>query len=178
VELEEKLRRQATMDTLTGLLNRGAIMDRLAKEMDRAIRENEPLCVAMIDLDHFKQINDTHGHSAGDAALCEAARKMSSVLRPYDSVGRYGGEEFVVVFPRCDQAVALGIAERIRSSICEPIRIESREVSVTASIGVAQASSPPNLDAVMRAADRALFLAKQSGRNRVELAKGAANQAN
>ena len=170
VELEEKLRRQATIDALTGLLNRGAIMDRLTSEIERSIREGHPLCIAMVDLDHFKKLNDTHGHSAGDTALCEAARKMSFVLRPYDAVGRYGGEEFIVVFPRCDESIAMGIAERIRSSIAQPIRIEDQQISVTASIGVARAIHSKSADAIMQAADDALFRAKQLGRNRVELA--------
>jgi len=170
VELEEKLRRQATIDALTGLLNRGAIMDRLTSEIERSIREGHPLCIAMVDLDHFKKLNDTHGHSAGDTALCEAAKKMSFVLRPYDAVGRYGGEEFIVVFPRCDESIAMGIAERIRSSIAQPIRIEDQQISVTASIGVARAIHSKSADAIMQAADDALFRAKQLGRNRVELA--------
>jgi len=170
VELEEKLRRQATIDALTGLLNRGAIMDRLTSEIERSIREGHPLCIAMVDLDHFKKLNDTHGHSAGDTALCEAARKMSFVLRPYDAVGRYGGEEFIVVFPKCDESIAMGIAERIRSSIAQPIRIEDQQISVTASIGVARAIHSKSADAIMQAADDALFRAKQLGRNRVELA--------
>jgi diguanylate cyclase (GGDEF)-like protein len=168
VELEEKLRRQATLDALTGLLNRGAIMDRLANEIERGDRENHPVCIAMVDLDHFKKLNDTYGHSAGDTALCEAARKMSAVLRPYDAVGRYGGEEFIVVFPRCDQAVAMGIAERIRASIAQPIDIETQQISVTASIGVARVMRLQSADEVMQAADDALFRAKESGRDRVE----------
>ena len=175
VELEEKLRRQATVDTLTGLLNRGAIMDRLGREMERALREKHPICVAIVDLDHFKKINDTFGHSAGDTVLREAASKMSSVLRPYDSVGRYGGEEFIIVFPRCDQSIASGIAERIRSSIAHRLEIDSQEVPVTASIGIAQAVASLTADEVIRAADNALFRAKESGRNRVELASGPLN---
>jgi diguanylate cyclase (GGDEF)-like protein len=172
VELEEKLRRQATLDALTGLLNRGAIMDRLATEMERAVRDNHPLCIAMVDLDHFKKLNDTYGHSAGDTALCEAAKKMNSILRPYDAVGRYGGEEFIVVFPRCDETIAMSIAERIRSAIAQPIIIETQQISVTASIGVARVTGSRTADVVMRAADYALFRAKQTGRNRVELAVG------
>jgi two-component system, cell cycle response regulator len=172
VELEEKLRRQATVDNLTGLLNRGAIMDRLETEMERALRESYPICVAIVDLDHFKKINDTFGHSAGDTVLREAASKMSSVLRPYDAIGRYGGEEFIVVFPRCDESIASGIAERIRSSIAQRIEFDSQEVPVTASIGIARAVEPLTADEVIRAADDALFRAKESGRNRVELASG------
>jgi len=172
VELEEKLRRQATLDALTGVLNRGAIMDRLSREIERALREQHPLCLAMIDLDHFKSVNDTYGHSAGDAVLCQAARHMGSVLRPYDSVGRYGGEEFIVVFPRCDEVIALGVAERIRGAIAQPIAIDSHALSVTASIGVARVVHSKTADTIIRAADHALLRAKQEGRNRVEFASG------
>jgi diguanylate cyclase (GGDEF)-like protein len=170
VELEEKLRRQATSDALTGLQNRGAVLDRLATEMERSSREGSPLCIAILDLDHFKSINDTYGHSAGDATLCEAAKRMSSVLRPYDVLGRYGGEEFIVVFPKCDEAIALGIAERIRGAVAQPMTIDSHQMSITTSIGVARFIPPTTADAVIRAADHALLRAKQSGRNRVELA--------
>lgn len=169
VDLEEKLRRQATHDALTGILNRGAIMERIAIEMERAYREKELLCVAMVDLDHFKRINDTHGHSAGDTVLCETASRMSSVLRPYDSIGRYGGEEFIVVFPSCDAANAAAIAERIRRSISAvPVTALSEKIFVTASIGIAEARQSHDADAVIREADNALFRAKQAGRDRVE----------
>jgi len=169
VDLEEKLRRQATHDALTRILNRGAIMERIAIEMERAYRENENLCIAMVDLDHFKDVNDTFGHSAGDTVLCETASRMSSVLRPYDSIGRYGGEEFIVVFPRCDVSAAAAIAERIRRSISiAPVGARNERISVTASIGIAEARNSKDADAVIREADRALFRAKQAGRNRIE----------
>jgi diguanylate cyclase (GGDEF)-like protein len=171
VELEEKLRRQATLDALTGVLNRGAIMERLEVEMERAGRENEPLCVAMVDLDLFKQVNDTYGHAAGDTVLIETTRRMCSVLRPYDVVGRYGGEEFIVVFVRCEEDAAAAIAERIRESTSsEPIPAGSQRISITASIGVAQVLHAKDADAAIREADDALFRAKQLGRNRVERA--------
>ena len=171
VELEEKLRRQATLDALTGVLNRGAIMDRLEVEIERAGRENEPLCVAMVDLDHFKQINDTYGHAAGDIVLSESTKKMCSVLRPYDLVGRYGGEEFIIVFVRCEEDTASDIAERIREIISnDPINAGTRQIAVTASIGVAQVFRAKDSDAAIREADNALFRAKQQGRNRVERA--------
>lgn len=171
VELEEKLRKQATYDALTGILNRGAIMDRLSIEMERAYRESESLCVAMVDIDHFKKVNDTFGHTAGDVVLKEAAKRMSSALRPYDLIGRYGGEEFIAVFPKCDESSACSIAERIRRSISfGGVSTETGKVQITASIGVAQAWEPKNIEAVIREADMALFRAKEAGRNRVELA--------
>jgi diguanylate cyclase (GGDEF)-like protein len=169
VDLEEKLRRQATHDALTGILNRGAIMERITIEMERAYREELQLCIAMVDLDHFKRVNDTHGHSAGDTVLCETASRMSSVLRPYDSIGRYGGEEFIVVFPGCDAVSASAIAERIRRSISAvPIMARSERIFVTASIGIAEARRSQHADAVIREADKALFRAKQAGRDRIE----------
>jgi diguanylate cyclase (GGDEF)-like protein len=169
VDLEEKLRRQATHDALTGILNRGAIMERIAVEMDRSYREADQLCIAMVDLDHFKKVNDTYGHSAGDSVLCETASRMSSVLRPYDSIGRYGGEEFIVVFPSCDVANAAAIAERIRRAISiAPVTMQSERILVTASIGIAEARRSQDADSVIREADNALFRAKQSGRDRIE----------
>jgi two-component system, cell cycle response regulator len=170
VELEEKLRRQATHDSLTGIMNRGAIMERIGIEMDRAYRDNETLCIAMADLDHFKKVNDTYGHSVGDTVLCETASRMTSVLRPYDSIGRYGGEEFIIVFPKCDVNNALAIAERVRRSISlQPVRSHLEAIPVTTSIGIAEARVPRDADAVIRDADNAMFRAKQSGRNRVEV---------
>jgi two-component system cell cycle response regulator len=166
VDLEERLRRQATHDPLTGILNRGAIMERVAAEMARADRDGESLSLAMVDLDHFKEINDTYGHDAGDVVLREAALRMSSVLRPYDSIGRYGGEEFLVVFPKCEIASAVAIAERIRRSISNTtISTQTERILVTASIGIAEVRHPTDVNAVIREADGALFRAKQKGRD-------------
>lgn len=170
VDLEEKLRRQAMHDSLTGILNRGAIMERFSIEMDRTHRDNGNLCIAMVDLDHFKRVNDTCGHTVGDTVLSETASRMASVLRPYDSIGRYGGEEFIIVFPKCDAAHAFAIADRVRRSISiQPVRTNWDAVTVTASIGIAEARPLMDSDAVIREADNALFRAKQAGRNRVEL---------
>ena len=169
VDLEERLRRQATHDTLTGILNRGAIMERVAAEMARAYRDSEKLCLAMVDLDHFKQVNDTYGHDAGDIVLHETASRMSSVLRPYDSIGRYGGEEFLVVFPKCEIASAVAIAERIRRSISQEwLGRKLKRSSLTASIGIAEVRFSTDANAVIREADSALFRAKQKGRDCVE----------
>jgi len=169
VDLEERLRRQATHDALTGILNRGAIMERVAVEMGRARRDSEPLCLAMIDVDHFKRVNDTYGHSVGDTVLCQMTSQVRSVLRPYDSIGRYGGEEFLVVFPKCKIADGLTIAERIRRSISEAIiRTQTEKILVTASIGIAEVHPFVDLNAVIEEADNALLRAKKQGRDRVE----------
>ena len=144
-------------------------MERVAAEMARAERESERLCLAMLDLDHFKEVNDTYGHDAGDVVLCETASRMSSVLRPYDSIGRYGGEEFLVVFPKCGIDSAVAIAERIRRSISQArVRTQTEEILVTASIGIAEVRHTTDANAVIREADRALFRAKQKGRDCVE----------
>jgi len=169
VGLEEKLRRQATHDPLTGHLNRGAIMERMAVEMERSSRHGEPLCIAMVDVDYFKQVNDTYGHIAGDVVLSETVSRMSAVLRPYDSVGRYGGEEFIVVFPNCDVTNAVAIAERIRTTIsAAEVNAQLEKIRVTVSIGLTEVRSSTDVQQAIRAADIALFRAKQMGRNRVE----------
>jgi two-component system cell cycle response regulator len=170
VELEEKLRLQATRDPLTGLLNRAAILERLTLELARSSREETSISVGMADLDHFKRVNDTYGHAAGDAVLRETAARMVAKLRPYDLIGRYGGEEFIFVFPQCDAAKAGAIAERLRVFISdEPVTFGSRGLIVTASIGIASSLGSRNADLLIREADTALFRAKHGGRNRVEL---------
>jgi two-component system, cell cycle response regulator len=117
ITAREALRVQATHDSLTGLLNRGAILEVLGRELARSDRLGTSLGVIMADLDHFKHINDTHGHLAGDAVLREAARRMRLCLRSYDVIGRYGGEEFLIVLPDCDALSTLSLAERLRECI-------------------------------------------------------------
>ena len=117
IAAREAFRLQATHDLLTGLWNHGAILDILQRELDRARRESNPLGVVMADLDHFKQVNDTYGHLAGDAVLREVAKRLSASVRPYDSVARYGGEEFLIVAPNCDPGSGLNLAQRLRSSL-------------------------------------------------------------
>jgi diguanylate cyclase (GGDEF)-like protein len=174
VNAREALREQATRDPLTGLWNRYALFDTLKREQSRAGREGVPLAVIMVDLDHFKQVNDTHGHLAGDAILREAARRMQSVVRTYDHVGRYGGEEFVIVLPGTTGPNAAQLAERLRLAIArEPMASDGvSRVSVTASFGVTAtgrgAGAGP--EALIRLADEALYRAKEKGRNRVECA--------
>ena len=170
VSARELLRTQATHDSLTGLLNRGAIFEMLNKELSRATRKKESLALIMADLDHFKQINDTYGHQAGDAVLREAASRMRTALREYDVIGRYGGEEFLVVSPQCRQTEAITLAERLRECIsAQPIIFDDQTIHITASVGVAAvAGNSTRPEELLHAADEALYAAKDGGRNRVE----------
>jgi len=145
-----------------------------AAEVARAIRTHTPLAVAIADLDHFKAVNDTYGHLAGDAVLAAIARAMSALLRDYDVTGRFGGEEFVILLPQTNGAEAIRIAERLREKLSEiiiPINAGTAAESplqVTASIGVATLDgSRRDLDDMLAAADAALYEAKKTGRNRV-----------
>lgn len=175
IAARESLRIQATHDTLTGIWNRGGIIDILHKEVERARRSSTPLSVVMADLDHFKQINDTRGHAVGDAVLRVTARRLSPCLRPYDSLGRYGGEEFLVVLPGCGEADAAATAERLRSSLgSSPVETSAGPVTATLSLGVAATpggDAGAGADELLRASDDALYRAKNSGRNRVAMAE-------
>ncbi len=169
----EALRRQATHDGLTGVLNRTGIREVLEKELSRARREGTPLSVLLADLDHFKQVNDCHGHMAGDAVLKEAARRMQAGLRCYDALGRYGGEEFLVVLPGCDGAGAAAQAERLRAAVSNrPFAFGGVQIVVTCSLGVAWTDTPEAAKATLlvHRADEALYAAKNRGRDRVESA--------
>jgi len=168
----EILQYQAAHDGLTGLWNRGAILELLQRETNRHCRIGVPLGVIMADLDHFKQINDAHGHLVGDAVLQQIATRMVAAVRSYDSVGRYGGEEFLIVAPGCDTADLLASAERLRRCVADPpIVSDAGNLSVTLGLGVA--SAQPNTEGydfeeLLYAADNALYQAKANGRNRVE----------
>jgi diguanylate cyclase (GGDEF)-like protein len=169
---------QAKHDSLTGLPNRGSTLEYLERQMARAMREQLPIGVILADVDHFKKVNDTYGHQAGDAVLKKMAEILSAALRPYDAVGRYGGEEFLLVVPNCDAAMANEIAERIRMRIMEETFtsvLDAKRFHVTCSFGVAIADGAHwEVDATLSAADRALYAAKNSGRNRVQTAEIAA----
>ncbi len=167
----EALRLQATFDSLTAIPNRAAILDSLDVELSRAARERRPVAVLMADVDRFKQVNDTRGHQAGDEVLREAAYRMKSVMRNYDAVGRYGGEEFLVVLPGCDAEGALAQAERIREAFDVALfHGQGNLLGITCSLGVAWRNPPSadDADALIREADLALYRAKANGRNRVE----------
>jgi len=172
-EARDGLRYQATHDPLTGLWNRGEGTATLERELERMRREGHSLAVAMIDLDHFKSINDTHGHAVGDSVLKEAAARMRGSVRPYDVVCRYGGEEFFVILPNNTRDQAMSLAERIRLRLREaPAETEAGDVFVTASIGVAigGAGDEIDIDGLFAAADAALYRAKQCGRDQVQIA--------
>ena len=168
----EALREQATHDGLTLLFNRTAIMEVLGNEIARAERERQPLALLMVDLDRFKHINDTYGHLDGDAVLREAARRMKAAGRCYDSIGRYGGEEFLIVLPGCNAADAHAQAERVRESLASaPFAAGSGALDVTCSIGVScvgvSRATHAGADTLIHQADEALYRAKSQGRNRV-----------
>jgi two-component system cell cycle response regulator len=176
IEARENLRIQATHDPLTGVWNRRAIIEILSNELARSRREGPPMAAAIADLDHFKHINDTYGHMAGDVALCETVSRMRTLLRPYDAIGRYGGEEFLIVLPGCTAQDAIRLAERLRLGIGqEAVSISEGRVVVTSSLGVAASDTiaAPDATALIRAADAALYRAKACGRNRLELATAA-----
>lgn len=175
-EAQRKLQELASRDGLTGVLNRRALEERIAEAFSYFLRRGSPLSIAMLDLDHFKTINDTYGHQAGDDVLREAARRVSSMVREYDAVGRYGGEEFMVLLPDTPLDEASVIAERIRAAIGEE-SINTRDggaIDATVSVGLATAGSGfrGNVNEVIESADAALYRAKRSGRNRVEVGIG------
>ncbi|MBV9123908.1 MAG: diguanylate cyclase [Planctomycetes bacterium] len=169
----EALREQAARDSLTGLWNHGAILEILQHEWERSQRLGHPLGVIMADLDYFKSINDQFGHLGGDQVLKQVARRLESTLRHYDWIGRYGGEEFLVVLPGCDTPTTLLLAERLRKSISgKALLLPEGPVPLSISVGVCACSDPHRADvqSLLRAADTALYRAKDSGRNRVERA--------
>jgi two-component system, cell cycle response regulator len=172
IQAREELRFRATHDGLTNIPNRGVVLETLKHEQSRQLRAGGSFGVIMVDLDHFKQINDTHGHACGDSVLQEVARRMKSSIRDYDTVGRYGGEEFLIVIPESDTQGTMSIAERIRTVIeSEPFLTQEAELRVTASLGVAvsTASKPIGWAMLLRLADEALYRAKELGRNRSEV---------
>jgi diguanylate cyclase (GGDEF)-like protein len=172
--LEQELHVKADYDSLTGLLNRGTIIDILRKAMARRERKTYPLSVIFADLDHFKETNDNYGHQAGDEVLREVAYRGAKALRPYDSFGRYGGEEFVIVLPDCGVTSALAVAERVRSAIADqPVSTTVGAISTSLSLGVAVADGETHIhvDGLIQLADDALYRAKDNGRNRVVCAE-------
>jgi two-component system cell cycle response regulator len=173
IAAREELRFRATHDVLTGIANRAAVLEVANREAARQIRDGGPFGAILLDLDHFKTVNDTYGHICGDHVLREAARRIAGCVRTYDTVGRYGGEEFLIIAPTTDGPGSLALAERIRQAIEQPaIDTEAGLVSVTASCGVASSctANPIPVNELLKLADGALYRAKTAGRNRCELA--------
>jgi diguanylate cyclase (GGDEF)-like protein len=171
--LFQEVQSLALTDPLTGLQNRRSLFELGRVEFSRMQRMERPFCCMMLDLDHFKQINDQYGHMVGDQVLQEFARRCSSSVREVDLVGRYGGEELIILLPETDRPTSMQVAERLRSTIAAtPIRIFDKEISVTASIGVAsQDENTTDLETLIARADQAMYIAKHKGRNRVAISK-------
>ncbi|MGM0678146.1 GGDEF domain-containing protein [Ectothiorhodospira marina] len=169
-EATEVLINRATVDPLTGLLNRGAILERSESLLASARSLGEPLSIVLGDIDFFKPVNDTHGHHAGDEVLREVARRLRATLRKGEWVGRYGGEEFVVVLDACGKDRTRAIAERLCEAIASaPVTIDAHEIGITMSFGMAtfDGAGDETLESMLKRADRALYRAKAEGRNRV-----------
>jgi len=171
IQAREELYEKATRDSVTGFWNREAIIQILDCEIARASRSGASIGVVMADIDHFKQVNDRFGHLAGDTVLRETTHRMSSVLRKYDSMGRFGGEEFLIIVPNCQFDGSLVVAERLRDAVArQPYSANGAECAVTCSFGLAWTACDGTTDAnqLIREADAALYAAKGKGRNRVE----------
>jgi len=170
ISAREELREQATKDFLTRIWNRSSILDILDRELERGRRDKKPLGLVLADLDHFKAVNDNYGHFSGDAVLREFVRRMSGSIRPYDAIGRYGGEEFLIVLPGCDDTSTRKQAERMRGALAgEPMAFNEEARLITCSFGAT--ASVPGVDvtaeSLIRLCDDALYRAKRQGRNRV-----------
>ncbi len=173
VASQEVLQYKATHDELTGLLNRASIADLLKRELARAQRMGGTCGVLLADLDHFKTFNDTLGHAAGDAVLREAAARLLAGVREYDAVGRYGGEEFLVVLPDCGASNLRDRAEHLLATFRgKPFHTPNGSLKVTLSLGAVSSAgwTAPSVDSLVRAADDALYAAKRNGRDRAEVA--------
>ncbi|HLA41103.1 MAG TPA: diguanylate cyclase, partial [Candidatus Glassbacteria bacterium] len=173
VRSREQMQYQAGHDAMTDIWNHAAILEILQSELARSRREKVSVGILLLDLDHFKNVNDRYGHLAGDSVLREVVRRLKASLRPYDSIGRYGGEEFLIVLPSCRQENAVNQAERLRSVISNTLlEIPEGRLVVTVSLGVSVYSEngSAEMDSLLKAADVALYRAKEGGRDRVEAA--------
>lgn len=169
LEAKKTLEIQSRTDPLTGVLNRRAILTQIENELSRAKRNNAHISISLIDLDHFKKINDNFGHLAGDAVLRECMHRVEETVRAYDAIGRFGGEEFIIVLPGAKQTDAYTIAERIRLKINEEnVNVDGTSIPFTVSQGLATCNGKSTVDELIAMADEALYRAKEDGRNRVE----------
>jgi diguanylate cyclase (GGDEF)-like protein len=172
ISTREQLRQEASHDPLTGLWNRRAATAGLRRDLARAARTGEPLAVLLADIDRFKTINDTWGHPVGDRVLVETAERLRRTVRDSDSIARWGGEELLIVLPDTDVDAAFEVAERVRQTVCGvPFAIDGDLLPVTLSMGitVTHEATADGWDDLLRHADEALYRAKASGRNRVEM---------
>jgi diguanylate cyclase (GGDEF)-like protein len=171
---QRELSHQATHDSLTGIWNRPAILDIVERKADCARRRRKAFCLALADIDNFKVVNDTYGHTAGDGVLIEVVERMQSALRHYDIIGRYGGDEFIIVMPGINRQRASKMAERLRMRVAEnPCKVMGQQLPVTLSIGVAVDIGVGSMSLLLRSADESLYRAKARGRNCVEIAPAA-----
>jgi len=180
VSARESMRHAATHDSLTGLMNRGEIVAMLERELERARREHQPVGVILGDVDHFKIVNDTLGHLFGDEALREIGRRLRAQLRVYDGVGRYGGEEFLMVLPNCDLPSTVLRANALREIVAStPVVCSGEERPITMSMGVAVSAceGKNEVEVLLNQADAGLYKAKEKGRNRIEHFTPAAKKA-
>jgi two-component system cell cycle response regulator len=174
VEAREEMRFKASHDALTTLWNRGVVMELMGQELSRSHRENGTTVIVLCDIDHFKSVNDSFGHLIGDEVLRETAKRLLASVRSYDFVGRYGGEEFLVVLNNCDPAFAMARAEEIRNTIAQhPVETSSGPITVTMSLGLLLSHEwrSRSVEELLHEADKALYSAKAAGRNCVKLAK-------
>jgi two-component system cell cycle response regulator len=178
LELQQSLRFAATHDSLTNLLNRSEILAAIDQERARGGREGKPTTIIMADIDHFKRINDSLGHAAGDEVLKEVGRRLKSDLRPYDVVGRYGGEEFLIVLPGCNLMTGARRADELRNLVAkDPIFTPFGTTTATISLGVTAASNRERpVSDLLHEADLCMYAAKNKGRNRVEFPSPKARQ--
>lgn len=162
------------LDPLTGVHNRRSMMIELERERERGLRTSSPVCIGLSDIDHFKKVNDTYGHGVGDVVLLTAAGRLIAHLRPYDSIYRYGGEEFLLLLPDADAETAVSIANRLRLALSEaPVKTGSGvSLDVTASFGLCMVDAADTLEESIEQADKALYRAKHEGRNKVVLWDG------
>ena len=168
LKLSKKLGELASTDSLTGIFNRRCFMELGLMQIERSLRTGCSCYIMIFDLDHFKDINDRHGHLAGDKVLKAIAQRVKKSMRPYDLFGRYGGEEFIILMPDIDETNAIKAAERFRLDVCKmPVEFDGRKISISASFGVAYAAPKNDMDTAIRHADEALYRAKNEGRNRV-----------
>ena len=170
LQAQESLRFHAEHDALTGVRNRRAIRDVLRKELARCRRERNTLGVILADVDHFKKINDHYGHASGDAVLVAVVERITATLRSYDLLGRYGGEEFLIIAPGCDLELAQKLAERVRAAVgSDPIDLGNDYATVSLSLGVTLGTAESDPEFLVAQADTAMYQAKRKGRNRVEV---------